>query len=73
MIVCVTNRYTCQIAYVLIEGGRLVCAACARELPKYGVKVGVTNHAAAYCTGPAAGPRALNWFAMSIIHMAKWR
>uniref|UniRef100_A0A8C8UNC1 Large ribosomal subunit protein uL18 n=1 Tax=Peromyscus maniculatus bairdii TaxID=230844 RepID=A0A8C8UNC1_PERMB len=42
MIVCVTNRdIICQIAY----------APYAHELPKYGVKVGLTNYAAAYCTG----------------------
>ena len=29
----------------------IVCAAYAYELPKYGVKVGLTNYAAAYCTG----------------------
>ena len=26
-------------------------AAYAHELPRYGVKVGLTNYAAAYCTG----------------------
>uniref|UniRef100_A0A2K6NWQ0 Large ribosomal subunit protein uL18 n=1 Tax=Rhinopithecus roxellana TaxID=61622 RepID=A0A2K6NWQ0_RHIRO len=45
MIVRVTNRdIICQIAYAL-------CAAYAHELPKYGGKVGLTNYAAAYCTG----------------------
>jgi len=28
-----------------------VCAAYSHELPKYGIKVGLTNYAAAYCTG----------------------
>ena len=28
-----------------------MCAAYAHELPRYGVKVGLTNYAAAYCTG----------------------
>lgn len=41
----------CQIAYARIEGDMIVCAAYAHELPKYGVKVGLTNYAAAYCTG----------------------
>lgn len=40
-----------QIAYARIEGDMIVCAAYAHELPKYGVKVGLTNYAAAYCTG----------------------
>ena len=29
----------------------VVCAAYSHELPRYGVKVGLTNYAAAYCTG----------------------
>ena len=29
----------------------MVCCAYAHELPRYGVKVGLTNYAAAYCTG----------------------
>ena len=28
-----------------------MCAAYSHELPHYGVKVGLTNYAAAYCTG----------------------
>lgn len=43
--------FFCQIAYARIEGDMIVCAAYAHELPKYGVKVGLTNYAAAYCTG----------------------
>uniref|UniRef100_A0A2K5RZF2 Ribosomal protein L5 eukaryotic C-terminal domain-containing protein n=1 Tax=Cebus imitator TaxID=2715852 RepID=A0A2K5RZF2_CEBIM len=43
----VTNRdIICQIAYARIEGDMIVCAAYAHELPKYGVKVGLTNYAA---------------------------
>lgn len=40
-----------QIAYAKIEGDVIVCAAYSHELPKYGVTVGLTNYAAAYCTG----------------------
>ncbi|KAK2106438.1 60S ribosomal protein L5 [Saguinus oedipus] len=29
----------------------IVCAVYAHELPKYGVKIGLTNYAAVYCTG----------------------
>ena len=28
-----------------------MCSAYAHELPRYGVKVGLTNYAAGYCTG----------------------
>lgn len=52
MIVRFTNRdIICQIAYARIEGDMIVCAAYSHELPRYGVKVGLTNYAAAYCTG----------------------
>uniref|UniRef100_A0A2R9C0W0 Ribosomal protein L5 eukaryotic C-terminal domain-containing protein n=1 Tax=Pan paniscus TaxID=9597 RepID=A0A2R9C0W0_PANPA len=49
MIVRVTDRdIICQTAYARIEGDMIVCTAYAHELPKYGVKVGPTNYAAAY-------------------------
>ena len=52
MIVRVSNKdITCQIAYAHLKGDFVVCAAYASELPKYGIKVGLTNYAAAYCTG----------------------
>ena len=40
-----------QIAYAKIEGDQIVSAAYSHELPKYGITVGLTNYAAAYCTG----------------------
>lgn len=51
----------CQIAYARIEGDMIVCAAYAHELPKYGVKVGLTNYAAAYCTGLLLARRVRTW------------
>lgn len=61
MIVRLSNRdITCQIAYARIEGDRIVCAAYSHELPRYGVKVGLTNYAAAYCTGLLAARRILH-------------
>lgn len=52
LIVRFTNKdIICQIAYAKIEGDQIVCAAYAHELPRYGIKVGLTNYAAAYCTG----------------------
>uniref|UniRef100_A0A8I5YPL9 Large ribosomal subunit protein uL18 n=1 Tax=Pongo abelii TaxID=9601 RepID=A0A8I5YPL9_PONAB len=50
MIVRVTNRdIVSQIAYARIEGDMIVCTAYVHELPKYGVKVDLTNYAAARC------------------------
>jgi len=52
LIVRFTNKnIVCQIAHAKIEGDVVVCAAYAHELPRYGIKVGLTNYAAAYCTG----------------------
>merc|ERR1712210_295053 len=50
---------TCQIAYARLEGDRVVAAAYSHELPRYGVKVGLTNYAAAYCTGLLLARRVL--------------
>lgn len=61
LIVRLSNRdITAQIAYARIEGDRIVCAAYSHELPRYGVKVGLTNYAAAYCTGLLVARRILN-------------
>ncbi|EHB12663.1 60S ribosomal protein L5 [Heterocephalus glaber] len=69
MIVLVTNRdIICQITYAHIEGDMIVCAAYAHELPKYAVKVGLTNYAAAYCTGLLLARRLLNRFGMDKIY-----
>jgi large subunit ribosomal protein L5e len=60
LIVRLSNRdITCQIAYARIEGDRIVCAAYSHELPRYGVKVGLTNYAAAYSTGLLVARRIL--------------
>ena len=45
------HSFVVQIAYARIEGDVIVCAAYSHELPNYGIKVGLTNYAAAYCTG----------------------
>ncbi|KAL1791280.1 60S ribosomal protein L5 [Sigmodon hispidus] len=66
MIVRVTNRdFICQIAYARIEGDMIVCAAYVHELPKYGVKVSLTNYTTAYCTGLLLARRLLNMFGLA--------
>merc|ERR1712142_783682 len=49
----------CQIAYARLEGDIVICAAYSHELPRYGVNVGLTNYAAAYCTGLLLARRVL--------------
>jgi len=52
LIVRFTNKdIIAQIAYSRIGGDVIVNAAYAHELPRYGVKAGLTNYSAAYCTG----------------------
>merc|ERR1712080_668648 len=63
MIVRFSNKdICCQIAYARLEGDIIVCAAYAHELPAFGVKVGLTNYAAAYCTGLLFARRVLQKF-----------
>jgi len=58
----------CQIAYARLEGDIVICAAYSHELPRYGVKVGLTNYAAAYCTGLLLARRILNKFNMDTVY-----
>jgi len=52
LIVRFTNKdVTAQIASSKIEGDHILAAAYSHELPRYGVKVGLTNYAAGYATG----------------------
>merc|ERR1712136_161417 len=69
MIVRFTNKdIITQIAYARIEGDVIICAAYAHELPRYGVKVGLTNYAAAYCTGLLLARRLLNKFGLDSVY-----
>lgn len=69
MIVRFSNKdIVCQVAYARIEGDKIICHAYAHELPRYGVKVGLTNYAAAYCTGLLLARRLLNKFGLDTIY-----
>ena len=57
-----------QIAYAKLEGDYIVTAAYSHELPQYGVKVGLTNYAAAYCTGLLVARR-VSWLYRNCIEM----
>jgi large subunit ribosomal protein L5e len=62
MVVRFSNRdITAQIVSAHLEGDRVLCAAYAHELSKYGLPkdVGVTNYAAAYATGLLLARRTL--------------
>lgn len=41
----------CQVVAARLAGDEILTAAYAHELPKYGIKHGLTNFSAAYCVG----------------------
>ncbi|KAG1434611.1 hypothetical protein G6F56_014250 [Rhizopus delemar] len=60
LVVRFTNKdIICQIIYAKLQGDFVLCAAYAHELPRYGIKGGLTNWAAAYATGLLLARRTL--------------
>jgi len=60
LVVRITNNdVICQIASARMVGDRIICAAYSHELKRYGLKVGLTNYAACYCTGLLVARRLL--------------
>lgn len=60
LVVRFTNRKViCQIVYALVDGDRVLAQASSTELGRYGLKVGLKNYAAAYCTGLLVARRLL--------------
>ncbi|XP_059659953.1 large ribosomal subunit protein uL18y isoform X1 [Cornus florida] len=53
-----------QIVSASIAGDMILAAAYAHELPHYGLEVGLTNYAAAYCTGLLLARRVLKMLEM---------
>ncbi|XP_072970391.1 large ribosomal subunit protein uL18-like [Typha angustifolia] len=60
-----TNKdITAQIISASIAGDLVLAAAYSHELPRYGLEVGLTNYAAAYCTGLLVARRVLKMLEM---------
>lgn len=60
LVVRVTNKdIIAQLVAARVAGDDVIAAAYAHELPRYGVKAGLTNYAACYCTGLLLARRAL--------------
>ncbi|PIA34510.1 hypothetical protein AQUCO_03700055v1 [Aquilegia coerulea] len=53
-----------QIVSASIAGDMILASAYAHELPQYGLEVGLTNYAAAYCTGLLLARRVLKTLEM---------
>jgi large subunit ribosomal protein L5e len=66
LVVRITNKdVIAQIVYSKIQGDIVLSAAYAHELPRYGVKVGLTNYSACYCTGLLLARRLLTKLGLS--------
>jgi large subunit ribosomal protein L5e len=50
---------TCQVVYSTLTHDVVIASAYASELPSFGLKFGLTNYAAAYCTGLLIARRVL--------------
>jgi len=60
LIARITNKdVIAQLAIATLKGDKIISAAYSHELPKYGVKLGLTNYAACYATGLLLARRAL--------------
>ena len=69
LVVRLTGQYViCQIVCAEIEGDRVLAAAYSSELPRYGLKVGLKNYAAAYCTGLLVARRVLTTLGMADLY-----
>jgi len=53
------TKVICQVIYAELTCDKVLCAAYSTELPRYGLKVGLKNFAAAYCTGLLCARRLL--------------
>jgi large subunit ribosomal protein L5e len=60
-----------QIVFARIAGDVVVTAAQARELPKYGLNLGLTNYAAAYATGLLLARRHLKKLGLDTKYVGK--
>merc|ERR1711976_774017 len=72
LVVRFTNKdIIAQIVYSEIVGDKVMAAAYAHELPRYGLKVGLTDYAAAYCVGLLLARRHLTNLGMADLYSGK--
>jgi len=64
-VVRITNKdVICQVVSSKLTGDECMCVAYAHELPRFGLKVGLTNYAACYATGLLLARRLLKKIGM---------
>jgi large subunit ribosomal protein L5e len=61
----------CQIFSADLDHDVCIAAAYSHELPRYGVKLGLTNYAAAYCTGLLLARRVNKKFGLDELYAGK--
>jgi len=72
LVVRFTNKdIIAQIIYSEISGDKVMRCAYAHELPRYGLEVGLTNYAAAYCVGLLIARRHLKALHMDELYTGK--
>jgi large subunit ribosomal protein L5e len=72
LIVRTTNRdVICQVSYSRMQGDIIIASAYSHELPDFGLKVGLTNYAAHYCTGLLLARRLLNKFKLDKLYVGQ--
>lgn len=62
------KKITCQVVASRIGGDHIMAVAYSSELPEYGVKQGLTNYSAAYCTGLLCARRLLTKLGMEKVY-----
>eukprot|EP00703_Trepomonas_sp_PC1_P002786 JAP93820.1 Ribosomal protein L5 [Trepomonas sp. PC1] len=62
------KRILCQVVASRIGGDHIMAVANSSELPEFGVKQGLTNYSAAYCTGLLCARRLLTKLGMEKIY-----
>jgi len=64
-VVRITNKdVVCQVVSSKLVGDEVMCVAYSHELPRFGLKVGLTNYAACYATGLLLARRLLKKIGM---------
>merc|ERR1712056_109937 len=62
------KNITCQVVYATLTHDVVMAAAYSKELPSYGLNFGLTNYAAAYCTGLLLARRVLTKFSLDTVY-----
>jgi large subunit ribosomal protein L5e len=53
------SKIVCQVVYATLKGDQILCQAESTELRRFGLEAGLSNYAAAYCTGLLVARRLL--------------